>query len=823
MSDPIARLQRDVSPGIRYRLTFSAEISNPSGLHPALVRFVFLDAAGTALPDPDTGGEGAAAFAHSSIFGAYRYIGKPAKAGPVAVDMVFAVPENCTSVQLELHLWRAGQVRMHDKMMLAPASPDDADAERDIQLAEQTMGTEHFSVRPGESYDLDLTFKRGALLRPRDALVAFRFLDATGAWVDPPPNLATSDQVGAFRYVVPDEHAGAGMASITVPARCTAMQVRVLRWNTGADLHLRALRLIWLGAPENIGAQGTASIDPAGHYALRGRIRACGGEGTLLGAVHLMFSDDQGAPLLAQAEGLSRSDRFVNHIRLAKPSQDLIDETGSFSLAHAFVAPPGATRVAWRVLSGTGGWQLDCGAPLSLTPFCDAPLPQIDALPASARASDLAAEQTQALRTVLPAAPIWQTAALGRMHLLGQALCAVQPDTWIAVTGQISGASQAHICPLYFDKALTPLPDAPCLGCASEEGLGPARSVALQPQKGGAMGFDESFLTPPNADFAAFHLVAPPQGDTPPEGTRLVTSPRAPDAVCGDMDVGTLTPAQLRSTVQLAEAVGHLRLQAAACHALAVAEPGQDAFARRAQELDEVLEPLDPGWLPTVAGPVTDVPDPGSVFYLMTGLAPEDGGADAVRNAALLQAQVAGGLHPVVCLPLAQPEPGVTAAQPDGQHVTQRDGLRIIRPGYRALDPARMPPAALLELETDIAGQALHAHACGLIHACGDWDIALKALALATHHGLPFVYEPRAADLLPAAPRTRLHRDQQNRCIAAADAIIIAAQDRFDAPEICKTLRGRVFCLPDPADPAGHAAAYAHARAHHAATRGGQR
>ncbi|MEQ6250921.1 hypothetical protein ABMC89_18720 [Sulfitobacter sp. HNIBRBA3233] len=753
MSDPIADLTAEVLAGVSYRLTLSAQVVEAGAKYPALLRFVFEDAGGTVLPE-ESAGEG---FLSSDIFGTYRYIGRPGKSGPTPVDLVFRVPAGAVRLTVELHRWQAGAVRLLRKMALDPATPLDAEAIAEAQLADRIIATRTFDVRPGESYDMLFDFTGTTPLEERGILASVRFVDGDGARVDPPPNLPTSAAAGAFRYIAPGARALSGTASVTVPAHAQQMQIRLLHWIGGRDWALRDMRLIWLGDPAITAAEGRVDL-PVGQgddrIGLRARLRAVGGTSTKLGALQLVFEDAQGAPIQLQGDNLSRSDRFMNHIPLRTPPAHLMAADGSFSLARPFAPPAGAVRMLWRLLDVDNGWQLEMCTPPALCAFDPAPAVHLDALPADRRWQDasLDPDRVAALVGALPGSSLWEAVALSQLHLLGVGLLPVRPGTWVAVTGTLSAPPhQVLAVPTYFDAEGQPLAEATGTGCARIGTLPPARDVALS---AGDHSFRACFLAPEDAAYAVFTLTASAENATPPVLSDLDAGAVDAQTVCDGLDPARQSVVQLRATLQLAQATGRIALELACSKALAILVPQEDTFATRAAQLERRLAPLDPQWLPALGPAGQAARDPLCVLHL--------------RADAGTLPPPAPDTRAILCLPLAAAQ---DVTQPDGPVVVADGPLRVVRPQAAGLDPLKIPEQTRLVFEAAFAAQIAAREAAGLVHGCGDSDILLTALAVARAQGLPLVLEVAQ---LPAAETEagRLDQAQTLRCLAAAQAVL---------------------------------------------------
>ena len=817
MPPPLADIAQDVVAGFAYRLTLSVQIDGPGDKHPALVCFAFLDDAGAVLAAPPEA-QGTR-FLTSDIFGDYLYIGRPAKAGLVDVDIVFVPPPGCTRVALALHQWRAQTVRVRQAMRLTPADPQTAEAIADIEIADKLIVSCDHDVVAGESYDVQFAFSGQTPLEDRGILMAVRFFCADGARIAPPDNLPVSGLAGAFRYVSPAQAPMTGLASVAAPAGAVRMHLRILRWKQTADWGVDEVRLVWLGGPDKVVAQGWLDLPTEeGPVAVHARITALGGMGTLLGAVHLLFEDAAGQPLLAQADNMSRSDRFMNHVPLRPPSRHMMAQDGSFAIARHFTPPAGAVRLGWRLLDPEGEWQLDMRQTPIVEPFSPQPKGQMAALPAAALWCDPALEASVAgaLQEAVPVSALWEGTALGQVDLLGAALSAVRSGDWVALCAVLDGVPpQVLICPQYFDAEHRLLPDAVGPGCARVGLLPPARDVPLPVGEWGADAcpLRSCFQVPQGAAYGVFALVAVGT-QTVPALSGLCMVQVAPDTVCDGFDVATMSVSHLRAAQQLADLTDQIVLAQAVRRALAVqAPPDQKTDATSA---DQVSKPLGAGWLPVVGRAVPpQVAKVGRPLYLVAQEVEE-------TARALLEALVRSGQMPALwrapayrTAGLPRAGEGVSRDTPrDGVHGTEHEGLHILQTVAAGFDRAGIGAADRLTFDAAYVQAAMRLHGAGLLHVSGGMDEMLVARAVAQAQGVPLVCE--VVELVQAADGTlaRLRHARLLECLRAADAVLapLALHEGLCAQGVSA---GAVVVL-DAQDPVqSHIAAHDHARSRH--------
>ena len=808
MSEPLAAISVDVLAGFAYRLTLAVQVVRPTEKYPALVCFRFLDADGaplTAPAEPDS-----ARLLVSDIFGDFQYVGKPGKAGLVEVDQVLIPPVGCVRVKVELHRWHAGELRIKGPLRLAPADAQTARAIADARLADRLITAATYDVVAGESYDVFGAFTGSAPLEERGILMAVRFFDSAGVRLDPPGNLPVSELAGAFRYVSPTAVPMVGIASVVAPPGAVRMQLRVLRWKQEADWTLQEMRLVWLGAPGRVAAQGQLDLGTAGAaQALRARITAVGGAGTLLGALHLMFEDAAGAPLLAQGGNLSRSDRFMNHVPIRPPAPHMMAPDGSFVVSRHFTPPDGAARLVWRLLDPEGGWRLEMQNGPVLETFSPDPQRLIATLPEGACWKDPALDPPlrEKVQAAVPPSPLWEAVALGQVHLSGGALCAVMPGAWYAASGVLdSPPAQLMICPQYFDAEGALLTEVTGPGCARSGTLPPVRDVVLSGTGAiGPIGFRSCFQAPPEAACGAFYVLASGENPTAPALSDLVMAQVPPQTVCDGMDVSRASVPQLRAAVQLADATGQRVLSRDARRALDMLAPAPAG----SEPADLALDLLAPGWLPAL---IRGTQEPGAQDHLLY-LGPREDGA-------LLEELARRGGHPALWLPPVArshglpPERGAPDPVPDGVHETQRGGVLMLQTAAAGFDRAAMAPADRVVFDAAYLQRAAQMYGAGLLHARGGVEEMLAACAVAQAQDLPLVCEIAALEHPEAPMLAHLRQTRLFDCLRRADAVLAPA-----ALHSALTAQGVTsHCLvpleaPHPAD--SHSAAHSRARSTH--------
>lgn len=231
---------------------------------------------------------------------------------------------------------------------------------------------------------------------------------------------------------------------------------------------------------------------------------------------------------------------------------------------------------------------------------------------------------------------------------------------------------------------------------------------------------------------------------------------------------------------------GEISLALAATSALRQHDPSPNLAVREASLAGRIRE-TTPGWLPTIPGarePIDD-PVPGRILHLLKESVPYHENGFTMRSMYTLRAQRDAGLEPIVLTALGFPR--VNGIE-DFAAEDVIDDIRHIR---LDLGPDYDLKAPLDRYLTDFAWAAA-AHVRELrpsvIHAGSGhrgYETALVGLALGRHFGLPVVYEVRSffeSTWTPEAARAELGEyyqrrfDTENRCMAAADAVITISE-----------------------------------------------
>lgn len=518
--------------------------------------------------------------------------------------------------------------------------------------------------------------------------------------------------------------------------------------------------------------------------------------------------------MLTPVKGLTTTEDLANFAPLRCRRLD-----GLCDLALTVAPPRGARELHWRLWPAPG-LALDAATGPDVRRPAAGLGRMIAALPAAVSpAVGVDEMERDLLRAAWPDGPLKTRIEGGQFTLLGAAIAPAAPQGWLRLEADLAIAApglartRIALCPTWFDALGAPLAVENPVGCTALPYAGPTRLATPADQPAGELMLRESFLGPEGAAYAAFLLVALGTG-APVEARALQIAAIEPDAVHDGLDAARMDREQLAQALDLARATHDLPARWAVNHALALWQPKEAKFARQAEVLGQELTELDPGWLPPLPAQPAQNPDPKAVLHLFKVIYPDESTGGAVRSTAIVEAQAAQGLRPVVCMPLNAPRAApAPAAAGDGLDIVARNGVRICYPTLAGIDRRQIGPADLLTLETALAARAVAAERIGLIHAASGfrgYENALKGLALARAHDLPFVYEVRSfhehtwrpiSAIRMGHALTRRREAQEDRCMTAADAVVTISQAMIGNLAARGVPKDRLFFVPNAIDP----------------------
>ncbi|MBC2777751.1 glycosyltransferase family 4 protein [Parasphingopyxis marina] len=286
--------------------------------------------------------------------------------------------------------------------------------------------------------------------------------------------------------------------------------------------------------------------------------------------------------------------------------------------------------------------------------------------------------------------------------------------------------------------------------------------------------------------------------------TREIARQMSVDALSG------LETKKLRGLLREATNRGELALQVRTAEAIWLRERNIAAalVLRRKRGL---CAELDTGWLPLLPKrPIADGGDK-TVLHLFKTIYPVESTGGAVRNWSIVKQQKARGWNPVAAVaPGNLPETLVEAnGGRDGPFVVESEGVPIHYCHFTAQDQTEMPKDVVLGFEAHLLDEICGTVWPSIIHAASGfrgYDNALKGLALAQARNLPFVYEVRSFHEHTWGPRfngiedtehTRLRMAQEDRCMAAADAVVTISEAMAEQLHRRGAVKTRLFIVPN--------------------------
>ncbi|WP_299327817.1 glycosyltransferase family 4 protein [Parasphingopyxis sp.] len=267
---------------------------------------------------------------------------------------------------------------------------------------------------------------------------------------------------------------------------------------------------------------------------------------------------------------------------------------------------------------------------------------------------------------------------------------------------------------------------------------------------------------------------------------------------------------KLRSLLRDFTGLGEVDIQVRLAEALWLREKSVHtgiALRLKRGQLDE----LDPEWLPLLPERPLQDSDPNTVLHLFKTIYPLESTGGAVRNWSIVTEQRKAELRPVVAVSPARLPQNITEANGgrDGRFSVEREGVPIHFCHLATLDRKRIPHDVMVTFETNILGDLCERERVSLIHAASGfrgYENALKGLALARSHNLPFVYEVRSFhehtwtahfDGIEDTEMTQRRMAQENRCMKAADAVVTISEAMAKQLEQRGIERDRIFIVPN--------------------------
>ncbi len=794
-----------VQPDLSYQVTAILDIEGAAATAaPAILTCRAFDGQGRELAEPSNG------FLLSDLYGPHMQLGMPGLNGDMPIAQIITPPAGTASLRLTLHRWRARQVALRAPMQVAPYSPPAPDAGPDHRLMQQIE-------RPAQAGDIfELTAHFDRTLDARAVVAAVRFTAADGTHLAPEGAVPLSGEVGHFHYMAPsirtDDDTATdhdGFAKFHAPPGAAQISVQLLRWSADSALTLLRADLTPRSAQRDVIGSGELAIGTADWCAFRANILVAGPQPTL---VDLSFYDAGGHLLPSPAQGLERGPRYDNFARLTP--DPLSRHDGRQPIHLAFRPPAGAQLIRWHLqVAGDATRSLDT-------------VPILRALTAKDDAAQPPWTEPEAglgnrLSSRLPDDP-----APGRMQQQGYApiarlASAVDANTWIILTAQLAraagGLHHANIIlhAAFFDTAGAPLPYDPAPGFGTTTGAGIHRSLCIPPQDpaGTQAQIEAPVRIAKDAAYAVFSLIAR-HHDSGITADGFAAKFATVTEVQRCLSPTFMNRPQLIQALDIANYAGGLQARHAIYQALSIVDSANKGYAYRARVLAETLQVQAVQWRPEV-GQISPYSAKQTHILHLTGAADPP--------PAIAQQQAMSGLLPVICPPLgAHRGDAVPLGDGTAEALSAAGAVRAVidLPSYEADD---LSPPSRLCLETRLQNRILQRHQCAFVHVhagIGACATALRGIALAQAHRLPLIYDLHEMSEIDLSHEVRLFGNEQaDRCLAAADRIVVATL----AAQSALTDRGvpshRIAVIPDAVPPeferAGPAAEVAHLRKVH--------
>lgn len=231
---------------------------------------------------------------------------------------------------------------------------------------------------------------------------------------------------------------------------------------------------------------------------------------------------------------------------------------------------------------------------------------------------------------------------------------------------------------------------------------------------------------------------------------------------------------------------GEISLALATNNALRAVDSSAGPVAREADLTGRIRE-TTPGWLPLLPGPPEPIQDPvpGRILHLLKESVPYHQNGFTMRSMYTLRAQLEAGLEPIVLTSLGFPRVNGVDEFPAEEIIEE---VRHIRLDLGAAYDLKTPHDRYLTDFAWTASRNVRELAPSVIHVGSGhrgYETALVGLALGRHFGIPVVYEVRSffettwtgdAARAEQGEYYRRRYDTENRCMAAADAVITISE-----------------------------------------------
>lgn len=310
--------------------------------------------------------------------------------------------------------------------------------------------------------------------------------------------------------------------------------------------------------------------------------------------------------------------------------------------------------------------------------------------------------------------------------------------------------------------------------------------------------------------------LAEQDGSQRPEPEPAPVSEMITHDVARDMSVDALSGLEakkLRSLLRDFTRFGEVDVQVRLAEALQLRENSVHTGIALRLKRGQLAE-LDTDWLPLLPDRPLGDTDPKCILHLFKTIYPLESTGGAVRNRSIVQHQREMGLRPVVAVSPARLPDEIAAANDgrDGRFRVVRDGVPIHFCHLSTLERKRIPHDVMVTFEAHLLDGICARERVSLIHAASGfrgYENALKGLALARSHDLPFIYEVRSFhehtwtahfDGIEDTEMTQRRMAQENRCMAAADAVVTISDAMVEQLVQRGIERERIFIVPNSVD-----------------------
>lgn len=802
------RKQMDVGTVREITLTADMELVQESKGAPFVAAVRFRTQGGEIIQDAGQD------IAYSKQFGPYFYFGPTRTKGKVQAKRRIVVPAAAAFFDIELFPWGHSGARMLGEpevsfgKVMRFFNGSEILAECDSQVVE------------GEAYEIQFSAECDQPFVKNSILAHPRFFDKNNKEVACVENVPMSNKVGAYRYlqlVESDQtHVRQTRAWFVAPPGAVRLAVEVLRWKGTETYSAGQVRIEPLRDLQTAhGVQGVVDL-PLGtsDVELVGKMKAVGKLRSKVGRLEIRFLDKSNKLLVPLIPGLETTDDMVAYSTVFCRKLN-----GDIAVSLFLKLPESAARIQWR-LWPEGELDLQVSEKMQARRIARNFSDFLRDSDIKAKALDsINWQEYRKITSGIHANHFYAGLIKKNLKIVGEAALNVENQAWVRVAGEfnlsglIGESSRLMIYPMYFNHEDELIQQGNNVGCSLLPDLGLVRYASSAKVHPGEHAFSECFFVPPGAVNAVFYLISSAGRDLI-SVSGLMVSQIKPDEVLVDQDVSKMDSQQVQQGMELATLTRDLRSRWLFVEAWAAHQKKDSKAALQASYLASELKELDRDWLPALPLQPHYEPDPCSIMHLFKVIYPDESSGGAVRSTAIVEAQARHGLKPIVCMPLNSPRAEFDLPAQDGLDIVERNGVKICYPHFPGLVRKQIMTTDLLNLETQVWNQAIAPHQVSLIHAASGfrgYENAVKGLALARAHNLPFVYEVRSfhehtwRPLMASHMGNRLTHQralQEDRCMAEADVVVTISKAMMANLVARGVPEERLFFVPNAIDAA---------------------